>query len=112
VLVHLHTHVLVRLRARVLVRVLVRLRACVRAGLVERARERERETERKLCGIHMPMHIEELIVCVIFLCMKIFFCFIKQACFFAIVSKWGGVDDSILRLSFALLNNKGRKIEI
>jgi hypothetical protein len=61
-------------------------------------------------GSGLAMYV---VACIVFLHMKIFFCFIKQACFFAIVSKWGGgVDDSILRLSFALLNNKGRKIEI
>jgi hypothetical protein len=51
----------------------------------------------------MPMHIEELIACIIFLYMKIFICLIKQACLLAIISIFlgGGVDDSILWLSFA-----------
>jgi hypothetical protein len=44
----------------------------------------------------MPMHIAAhagyVVACIIFLYMKIFVCFIKQA--------WGG-DDSILWLSFA-----------
>jgi hypothetical protein len=34
--------------------------------------------------------------------MKIFVCFEQQACLLALVSKfWGGVEDSILWLSFA-----------
>jgi hypothetical protein len=59
---------------------------------------------------YMPMHIAELIACIIFLFMKIFACFIKQACLFAIISiLGGGVDDSILWLSFAQQINKIEK---
>jgi hypothetical protein len=36
---------------------------------------------------YMPMHIAELIACIIFLCMKIFVCFIKRASLLAIVSE-------------------------
>jgi hypothetical protein len=39
---------------------------------------------------YMPMHIVELIACIIFLYMKIFVCLIKQACLLAIISKFGG----------------------
>jgi hypothetical protein len=39
---------------------------------------------------------------IVFLYMKIFVCFVKQACLLAIVSKLGGgVEDNILWLSFA-----------
>jgi hypothetical protein len=44
----------------------------------------------------MPMHIAELIARIIFLCLKIFVCFITQDSLLAIVSKFGGGDDSIL----------------
>jgi hypothetical protein len=57
---------------------------------------------------YVPMHTAELIACIIFLYMKIFVCFIKQACFLAIMSKFGGgggVDDSILWLSLAQQKN-------
>jgi hypothetical protein len=38
---------------------------------------------------YMPMHIAEIIACIIFLHMKIFVCLIKQACLLAIISKFG-----------------------
>jgi hypothetical protein len=52
---------------------------------------------------YMPTNIAELIACVIFLYMKIFVCLIIQARLLAIISKFGGggVDNSILWLSFA-----------
>jgi hypothetical protein len=60
------------------------------------------QNARELCGTYMPMHIAELLACIIFLCLKIFVCFIKQVSLLANISKlgWGG-DDSILWLSFA-----------
>jgi hypothetical protein len=44
-----------------------------------------------------------VIACIVFLYMKIFVCLIKQASLLSIVSKFGGggVDNSILWLSFA-----------
>jgi hypothetical protein len=54
---------------------------------------------------YMPMHMAELIACIIFLRMKIFVCLIKQAHLLVIISKLGGGgDDSILWLSFAQQN--------
>jgi hypothetical protein len=59
---------------------------------------------------YMLMHIAAgtsprdtyVVACVVFLCMKIFVCFMKQACLLAIISKFGGgVDNSTLWLNFA-----------
>jgi hypothetical protein len=50
---------------------------------------------------YMPMHIAELIACIISLYYKTFVCIIKQACLLAIISKFRGGDDSFLWLSFA-----------
>jgi hypothetical protein len=55
---------------------------------------------------YMPVHKQRARAtyekaCIVFLKMKIFVCFIKEACLLAIISKWGGGDNSILRLSFA-----------
>jgi hypothetical protein len=50
---------------------------------------------------YMPMHMAEPIARIIFVYMKMFVCLIKQASLLAIISKFGGVDDSILWLIFA-----------
>jgi hypothetical protein len=51
----------------------------------------------------MPMHIAELIACIIFLYMKIFVYLIKQARLLAIISKFG-VGVTIAFYSWALVN--------
>jgi hypothetical protein len=58
---------------------------------------------------YMPIHIaaraSHVVACIVFICKKIFACFIKQACLLAIISKLGvGGDDSILWLTFAQKN--------
>jgi hypothetical protein len=56
---------------------------------------------------YMPMHKEEVIACVIVLCMKIFVCFIKQASLQTIISIFsGGVDNCVLWLSFTQQKRK------
>jgi hypothetical protein len=60
---------------------------------------------------YMPMHIAAhasyVVACIVFLSMKIFVCFLKQAFLLAIVSKLGGgSENSILWLSFAQQKSK------
>jgi hypothetical protein len=51
-----------------------------------------------------------VIACIVFLYLKVFVCFIKQACLIAIVSKFGGWgDNNILWLSFAQQKYKIKK---
>jgi hypothetical protein len=55
--------------------------------------------------MHIAAHTSYVVACIVFLYMKIFACFIKQACLLAIISKLGvGGDDSILWLTFAQKN--------
>jgi hypothetical protein len=50
--------------------------------------------------MHIAVHASYMVACTVFLYMKIFICFIKQACLQSF-PKLGGVDNSILWLSFA-----------